>query len=146
MDTALLFEAGRVAAARGWQSPDIVPVDQANFLAPSGDHAILISPTVGIAPTGAHAVATLVGAGREVLLFDDTDSSCECAAWLSPGVLHVMGALIDSASPPGADPPTLPDNTGYQWKEPLSPPPEPSTPAPTVVVPNAQCDNCEAPI
>lgn len=88
MDMALLFGAGRVAAARGWQSPEIVAVEQADTVAAVGGPVILISPPGGITSTHARTVATLVGAGREVLLIGAGDVDPDCAAWLPPGVLH----------------------------------------------------------
>lgn len=94
MDTALLFEAGRVAAVRDWERPMVVPVARVADLAPTGEPVIALVAAAEISSDDTRAVAALVGAGRQVLLVVDSDIPAECAAWLPAGVLHQAGSLV----------------------------------------------------
>ena len=103
MDTALLFEAGRVAAARGWARPTVVDVAQVGDLEPAGEPVIALASSAEISSDDTRSVATLVGAGRQVLLVVDSDVPAECAAWLPPGVLHLVGSPVIGGSAVKAD-------------------------------------------
>ena len=137
MEPTLLFEAGRVAAARGWRSPEIVPVEQARAMSPAGGPIVFISPPGGPTSAQARSVATLVGAGRMVLVITATDVSPESASWLPHGTIHVLGTPIDSGPVASTEPPddVTPIHADVDWPTPADLPPPPLPHAPTIAVP-----------
>ena len=64
MGVNLLFEAGRLAQHRGWQSADVVETGAIGSVPPGPGEVIVVASEVGLTVSEARAVAALSASGK----------------------------------------------------------------------------------
>lgn len=84
-DPQMLFEAGRVAAQRGWSSPQVVDVASVLDQGPSGPPLIIFASPDELTPETARTIAALLGAGRDAVILSAGVAVEAVAGWLPAG-------------------------------------------------------------
>lgn len=97
MDPQMLFEAGRVAAHRGWSSPQVVDVSSVPDQGPSGAPLIILTSPEELTPESARAIAALLGAGRDAVIVSAGALAEAVAGWLPAGSI----VCVDETDPDG---------------------------------------------
>ena len=91
MGVNLMFEAGRLAERRGWQSADVVETGALGSVPPGPGQVIVVVSEAGLAVSEARAVAALTSSGKEVAVVTGAALSDDVVAWLPSGCLHLAG-------------------------------------------------------
>lgn len=86
-DPRMLFEAGRVAALRGWSSPQVVDVASVLDQGPNGAPLIILASPDALTAKSARAIAALLGAGRDAVILSSGVSVEAVTGWLPEGSL-----------------------------------------------------------
>ena len=91
MGVNLMFEAGRLAERRGWQSAEVVETGALGSVLPGPGQMIVVVSEVGLTVADARAVAALASSGKQVAVVTGAILSDEVLAWLPKGCLHPAG-------------------------------------------------------
>lgn len=91
MGVNLMFEAGRFAERRGWQSAEVVETGALGSVLPGPGQVIVVVSEVGLTVADARAVAALASSGKQVAVVTGAILSDEVLAWLPKGCLHPAG-------------------------------------------------------
>lgn len=91
MGVNLMFEAGRLAERRGWQSAEVVETGALGSVLPGPGQVIVVVSEVGLTVADARAVAALASSGKEVAVVTGAELSDEVLAWLPQGCLYKSG-------------------------------------------------------
>lgn len=94
MNPSLIFEAGRVAASRGWAAPSVIRLDDLPGLNPTGDPVLVVASASTVDVVAAQAVAALAGVGRDITLVTDAPLPCSVQQWLPATSIHVLGSAL----------------------------------------------------
>ena len=92
----LAFEAGRVAAGRGWDESIVVDLSDVERLGPDGPPVVVIGAHDDLTVNRARSLAAVAGAGRQLMVVTDAPSSTEASPWLPKGLVHVIGEPIQA--------------------------------------------------
>lgn len=84
-DPYVLFEAGRVASQRSWESPRVIDVSAIQDEGPNGAPLIILTSPDGVTTEDARTIAALIGAGREAVIVCVGSLPENVAGWLPDG-------------------------------------------------------------
>lgn len=93
----LVFEAGRIAQARGWQSPQVITADLVDQQPPGGGQVIVLAEPDSIDVGRARTVAALIASGTDLLVVAAEPLPAETAQWVPETRVHVAGAVDEVA-------------------------------------------------
>lgn len=95
VDASLMFEAGQVAARRGWSQPVLLEVGQVGDLDPVGPPVVLVGRAGAVDIAVGRLISAVAGAGRPIVLVTDAPVAGEVAAWLPTELVHIAGVTIE---------------------------------------------------
>ena len=86
-----MFEAGRLAGHRGWQSAEVVETDALGSVSPGAGELVVVAPEGTFSVPQAREVAALHSSGKNVVVVSAVPLSDEAMAWMPEGCTHVLG-------------------------------------------------------
>ncbi len=92
----LHFEAGRIAQARGWTSPEVIRAEQVDQQPPGGGPTIVVADLGTITLDRARTISALIASGTDLMVVTSEPLPADVAQWLPDEHLHVLGAPAPS--------------------------------------------------